>query len=429
MTQTVKYFHSAMQGAPQLSNAWGCITGLLDACLVTGFNVKAISGITSAAGVATAVIDAGHAFEVGQVVSISGTDQAAYNGEVRVSSTTTNNFTYAVAGSPASPATGASMSVKAAPLGWEIVYTGTNKRAYRSLSVLSNKPVLRVDDSLADGYDTTWAKYAKVTLAQGMSDIDTFVGARAPFDPANPTRNEVPEGAGASMINGWYRWYYAAYDPNGYTDSNAPTAGTREWTLVGDDRGFYFIPQIAPPGGGNLGGRTVYAFLDFPSYRPSDGFNTLLLASDGNQAPVNGCGVNASNALGVTLNFSGKILMRDHTQVGGNVRVGAISLNTRNTATQVSGAEVGIPWPNGPDFSLLLHPIFLRQENYHLRGRLPGLLWVLNDAPPHMQGEVLPTVVGYAGKTFRALRFQTATPSAAKDGGMFAIDTTGPWWE
>ncbi len=170
MTLPVKHFHSNMQGAPQLSNDWGCMTALLDACLVTGFNTKAISGITRVGTVATASIAAGHLYEVGQVLAVSGADQAAYNGEVCVLSVTSTTFTYAVTGSPVTPATGASLSVKVAPLGWEIAFTGTNKRAYRSPNILSSRPYLRVDDGLDPVWTTAYAKYAKVTMAQGMTD-------------------------------------------------------------------------------------------------------------------------------------------------------------------------------------------------------------------------------------------------------------------
>ena len=47
MTLPVKYYANTMQGAPQLTNDWGCMTALLDAVLVTGFNLKTIETLTS----------------------------------------------------------------------------------------------------------------------------------------------------------------------------------------------------------------------------------------------------------------------------------------------------------------------------------------------------------------------------------------------
>ena len=167
MTLPVKYYDNTMEGAPQLTNAWGCMTGLLDAVLVTGFNVKTIATLTSTGGVATATITAGQGYRVGGVVTVSGANESAYNGEFRVLSVTSTTLTYAVTGSPASPATtGTSLSIRTSPLGWEIAYTATTKRAYRSTNILSNKPLLRVDDTKDAVWTTTYSKYAKVTMAQ-----------------------------------------------------------------------------------------------------------------------------------------------------------------------------------------------------------------------------------------------------------------------
>ena len=50
---TVKYFNSGMTGAPQISNNWGDLVTMLDACLVNGFALKAIDTLTFADGIAT----------------------------------------------------------------------------------------------------------------------------------------------------------------------------------------------------------------------------------------------------------------------------------------------------------------------------------------------------------------------------------------
>ena len=429
MTLPVKYFHSNMQGAPQLSNDWGCMTALLDACLVTGFNAKAINNITRAGTVATATISSGHLYEAGQVLVVSGADQAAYNGEVRVVSATTTTFTYELAGTPVTPATGASLTVKVAPLGWEIAFTGTNKRAYRSANILSNRPCLRVDDGLDPAWTTSYSKYAKVTLAQGMTDIDTFVGARAPFESAFPTRNEVGTGSGSGAYGGWYKWYYAKADNggniSGHSDISAPGDFNRAWVIIGDDRGFYLFNQWGNSAGG-LGG---HCFTDFESYRTADGFNTLLAATDAYitvSSSINNQGPDGNQLFARTLDYTGKVLMRDFTQVGANVRAGFCTLNTNNNTQSVSGFATGIPWPNGPDYSLILHPTLLKQENGHLRGKLPGMMWVHNNSPSFNHLDVISDVVGYPGARF--LLVKTTNANFYQDIAMLAFDISGPWW-
>ena len=201
---SVKYFTSGMQGAPQLTNTMGAMTALLDACLVDGFNLKSIDTLSFAAGIATARINVGHLYQVDQVVLIAGANQTEYNGEFRITGVTSLEFTFAVTGTPVTPATG-TLSAKVASLNFEKAFSATNKRVYRSTNVLSNRPYLRVDNSLDPAWTSTYAKKAKVLMAESMSDVDTVVGAQAPFDPVRPTQNTVGTGSGTSAYDGWYK--------------------------------------------------------------------------------------------------------------------------------------------------------------------------------------------------------------------------------
>jgi hypothetical protein len=423
----VKYFTNVMQGAPQLTNSWGCLVDLLDACLVNGFNLKPITSISSANGIATVTIDGGHLYQVDQVLLISGAEQTEYIGEVRVLTVTGTTFSYAIAGNPATPATGDSMTVKAAPLGFEKVFSSTNKAVYRSKNVLSNRPYLRVDNDCAPAYNTAYAKKAKVGMAQDMTDIDTVVGAQAPFDPLAPNKNWHTSGEGEAVVDGWYKWYYAKcsymYQWVGDTARAGIENYSRPWVLVGDDRGFYLFNEYGTTGGGN--GRTGYCFTDFESFRQGDPYNTLLAASDffttANGATSWG---DTNNWFNRSLDYTGKILMRDHTLLGGNQRVGLTSLNTNNGQT-ISGRATGIPFPNPVDYSLILHPTYLMQEGGKgLRGKLPGLMWVHNDYP--LQDlDIVENVVGYAGRKFLMVKMGYENQGAC---AAMALDITGPWW-
>src|ERR1035437_2391421 len=431
MTLPVKYFDNTMQGAPQLSNGWGCMTALLDACLVNGFNLKSVNSITSAGGIATATITAGHLNRVGQVMIMAGADQSEYNGEVLVLSTTSNAFTYAITGTPASPATGSSLSAKVAPLNWGIAFTGTNKRAYRSANTLSNRPYLRVDDGLDPAYTTTYAKKAKVTIAEGMSDIDTFVGAHAPYDSTKPTANEIGTGTGASAVDGWFKWYYATvgYAGNGTGDEAAPATYNRPWVLIGDDRGFFLFNEAIDTQG--LSGK---CFSDFDSYRTGDGFNSLLCAQDAyTAASIVSANYDSEGAYSSdwrsrfprTIDSMGKLCMKGFLQVGTPVGLSFTSLNTNNLQN-VSGNTTGINWPNGPDYSLILHPVLL-MEGANLRGKLPGMFWVHNNSPTFNHMDTITGVVGYPGRTFMLIKAMHGTAYGNYQ-AYLAFDITGPWW-
>ena len=171
--------------------------------------------------------------------------------------------------------------------------------------------------------------------------------------------------------------------------------------------------------------RAGYCFTDFDSFRSADGFDSLLCAHEAYARADTHVQYNSSpgysNRFPTSNYFDGKTLMRSHLQVGGNVRVRFCSLNTGNTSGLVSGQSTGIPWPNGPDFSLILHPVYLHQEDTHLRGKLPGLMFVHNNLP--LEDKALVTgVAGYSGRDFRIVDVTDVSARAC-----VALDVTGPW--
>ena len=118
MSNKVKWMHNGFAGAPVLTNSWGSLTALLDACLVNGFNLKMVTALSRTDDTATATIGTGHGFVVDQVVLVEGCDQPSYNGEFTVTAITSTTVSFRVAGEPASPATTQTgITLKIAPLG------------------------------------------------------------------------------------------------------------------------------------------------------------------------------------------------------------------------------------------------------------------------------------------------------------------------
>jgi hypothetical protein len=416
---TVKYFNSGMTGAPQISNNWGDLVTMLDACLVNGFALKAIDTLTFADGIATATISSGHAYRPFQVVEIAGAEQPEYNGSFRVLTTTTTAFTYAVTGAPVSPATTATnLSAKVAPLGWEKPFAGTSKAAYRSKNPLSPQNILLIDNSLkTPNYTTGWAKWANVGIVEDLSDIDTIVGAQAPYDPNNPTQNWKQVTASQW---GWYKWFHAR--SNQYESNGDSGGGGRNWVLIGDDRLFFLFCTNAA--GYGWYGRNCYCFGDLISFKPGDNYATVLAADDNYSGMSNYWsypGQFSGYGLVSSLDFTGKVLLRNHTQLGNPVRFGLTSLNTNN-GQQICGRGP-TPFPNGADYSLWLLPTYVRQEDGHMRGLMPGMLWMPQDRP-YSDQTIVDNVVGQAGKRFLLVRTQY---SSETEGAQIAFDITGPW--
>lgn len=419
-TIPVKFFHSQMVGAPTVTNNFGDLTALLDACLVTGFGLKNVTSITCTGADATVTISSGHSFAPDQVVKIDGCTQPEYNGEFRVVQANANSFTIKVAGSPATPATTAgSITAKIASLDWEKPFSSGLKAAYRSKSMQSTRNILLVDNGpKGEGYDNqTWAKWANVGIVEDMTDIDTIVGAQAPFDPASPTQNWKSVQPGQF---GWYKWYYARTDY--YELGGDRGAGNRNWVLVGDDQIFFlFVTNAA---GFSWLGRNFYCFGDLQSFKPGDQYSTVLCADDAywsDRQDLGAPGQRSGYGLVSSLDFSSKLMLRNHTQLGGPVRWATTSLNTNN-GQQVCGRGP-MPFPNGADYSLWLLPTYVRQEDGHMRGLMPGMLWMPQDRP-YSDLTVVNNVVGQEGKRFLLVRTQFGGET---EGAQVAFDITGPW--
>lgn len=244
----IKFYVHTNTNAPQLENAYGSMINVLDACLIDGIQIGVVSSLTASGNTVTVTFGAAHNLMQYQVIKITGANQPEFNGEHRILTIpNSSSFTFELAAAPSvSTATG-TISASLPPLGWEKAFSSSNpsgggKAAYRSTNLLlPSRPFLRVVDELDPAYTATYAKYAKVGIVEDMTDIDTMLGAQAPFDAVNPNKNWVGTGSGASAINGWAKWFYATggSETQKVSKTTTPGSGERAWVLVGDGDTFY----------------------------------------------------------------------------------------------------------------------------------------------------------------------------------------------
>lgn len=246
----IKFYVHTNTSAPQLTNTFGCMIAVLDACLINGFGSQVVTSLVASGTTVTATFGTAHNFMQYQVIKISGANQPEFNGEHRIINIpTSSSLTFDLAASPSvSTATG-TINCALPALGWEKPFSSAGKAAYRSKNLLlPSRPFLRVVDEIDPVWTSTYAKYAKVGVVEDMTDIDTMMGIQAPFDASNPNKNWVGTGSGASAINGWARWYYAQqYIPSGQSDASTIPAGTRHWILIGNSDYFYVLPTLSEP--------------------------------------------------------------------------------------------------------------------------------------------------------------------------------------
>lgn len=427
MSNVVKWLTSDMQGAPQITNDWGVLVSMLDACLINGFNTQNPTSVARSGSTVTLTFSGGgHGFVQHQVVLVSGAVQSEYNGEQRVTAVTGTTVTFTIAGTPATPATG-TIAVKAAPLGFEKPFSGTNKAVYRSPNLSGTRMFLRVDNSLAAGWDATYAKFGKVTIADAMSDVDTFTGSQAPFNPADPNRNHVLTGSGAGAFNGWAKWYYAK--SIGGADSSVPTAGGRKWALIGDDKGFYLSIAWQPT---PVEDRALYAFGDFVPLNSGEAYHCLLQSRLSYLAASSATDSRTySNADLFAPETASAVVLKPASGVGSLVYVGGRSIalvNSPSRSPNYSGYPTPsvIPAPNVSDSANLFAPTYLVEsatqnglDPASLRGRLRGAFWCLVQKP-YTDGQIVQ--IG----DFHYINLTTHYDSASLK-GLVLIQITGAW--
>jgi hypothetical protein len=452
----VKFYNNMMSGAPQLTNAFGSLTTMLDTILINGFNTKSVSSIVRVGTVVTVETTVAHNYQIDQIIFISGANESDYNGDQRVVSISTTSFTFETASTPATPATG-TISVKVPGLqtssngyGWTTLFTGTNVRVYRTNNPNSKKPCLRVDNSQGAGWSANYAKFGKVTMAENYSDINTVVGLQAPYDPAIPTKNTQTTGSGTTAVSGWYKWYHGsryynsalaqAISNNHSHEGGAATAytestGNRSWSVVGDDRGFYlFIDDIGPANAvsGNSYGRAGYCFTDFNSFATNDACPSILVATDyytTANATFGNNRVDIGNFFGMNLNTAGKVVMSEHHGVGATVPVSFVTIGT--AASQMfTGLGTGVPSISGPDQSIILHPVYIHTTagGGNVRGKMPGFMWSHNNSVTLLDNIVFDGVFGMEDKKFIAIGITNSASESNFNNMKVIFDITGPWY-
>lgn len=375
----IKFYVHTNNNAPQLENAYGSMINVLDACLIDGIQIGVVSSLTASGNTVTVTFGAAHNLMQYQVIKITGANQPEFNGEHRILTIPdSSSLTFELAAAPSvSTATG-TISASLPPLGWEKPFSSSNqngggKAAYRSKNLLlPSRPFLRVLDELDPAYTATYAKYAKVGIVEDMTDINTMLGVQAPYDSANPNKNWVGSGSGASAYNGWAKWYYARSE-FGSSDASAPANGIRMWILVGNKDYFYVIPSDFVANG--IG--SVFGFGAFKSFLNVDMSNTYLSANTIYQSANNATSEN-NNSIGTSRISAGNLLLqRGYSQAAQSTTSKTVSLHLVN-ADLASGTQNHIgaySLANVAPFA----PVFINEAV--LRGELPNLYYLFQNKP------------------------------------------------
>lgn len=383
----IKWFRYKNKNAPQITNNWGAITPVLDACLVTGFSEQVVKDVEISSKVVKLIFDEPTDYLLYQVIEVSGSDLEAINGQFRITriSQDTKEVYYELETSSSYVTTGGYVIAKLASLGWEKAYEGVGKGAYRSTNEkLNTRPYLRVVDGNLDNYNTTYIKYARVGIVEDMTGIDNLAGVQAPYDSIYPNKNWDTTMVGATAYHGWAKWYYTWVSGNygsAYGLNNTPVAGNRDWIIIGDSDRFYFI--LSPNSDTvNTNYRLVYGFGAYDTFIRNDYSNTFLFASNDFRTLTSTVRLKtmapATYWYGTGLNYTGIniFLQREYSQIATYSQAHILSID----GVTHSGIENNHGAPN-TYATTVPFPCYLRDTQGFIRGNLPNYFWLGQQRP------------------------------------------------
>jgi hypothetical protein len=396
---SVKFFTSQMSGAPALPGVAGGLIAVLDACGKDGFDLKSLSSLTVAGGVATAAYTGNHSAMVDSVVLIAGVTGgpagwAGLNGEQKITGKPSATAVTFATNLPDGAYTG-TITMKMAPLGLLRTFLGTSVAVYKSADPASTGMSLRVDD--------TGATVARVVGYESMSDVNTGVGA---FPSA------------AQMAGGGY-----------WPKSAVANSTAVQWALFGDSRGF--ILHVCPSFG--AASSSIHGF--------TRGFGDAVALRPGGDAY--GCFLNysttsssASSQADGQLEYASALqcaFPRAFTGLGSSVLHGCYPYS--GALLGLSGVDVSLgTFPSVVDGSLRMSKRYFATATTSVppRAELPGLYSVpqslLFDTLKF--GDRTPGTGALAGRNFFVLNptnsSTTNAPTNAST-GVSLVDVTGPW--
>ena len=386
---SVKHYRSDMPSAPVLNGVAGSKIAQLEACLCTGYGLKAVTSLVVAGGIATLTFAGGASAAWPEaVILVAGASNAALNGEQKVLSANTTTVTFAT-DEPDGTDSG-TVTFKIAPAGWEKVYSKTNVAVFRSLHSEATKMFLRVDD--------TNAQFVRVVGYESMSDVDTGAGAF-------PTAAQQAGGG-----------YWAKSD----TTSATPVA----WILASDGQFFYDSTAPGSHRGMSHQACQLRGFGDLIAKNPAgDAYLCILNFSTAtNPGSMYDGQLDGGSDLRTALarGFTGlgtAVLSRRHPYVG--------SLSIGNYSGQ-NDTTLGA-FPSPIDGSLLLSEQYVIDAGAP-RGDLPGVRYCPQTGA-WASFKMFDTLLQGGRKFITSTPSSSAstTPSTVVNTGASFIDITGPW--
>jgi hypothetical protein len=418
---TTFVYRSTDTGAPaSVTGASSNVTlaAVLRGCLINGYNSQSGVTATRTGGIAT-FTKTSHGFnqgggitsQPGQVLTITGFtggNAAAYNiTKGVVLSVTTNTWTMATtSGTDSATGTGTAIVAPADYLGslWTEPFAASGGiSTFQLPAVGTSNRVFRLDEN-------TSAQNAQGRL------YETMTGLSAGVNPS-PTLAQVALGSG----------------PYIYKSSTADSTA-RAWEVFTNGKWVVLFVK-------NATGRSMYYFGDPQTRKSGDAYQGYSCLDASASATGLNCtpttfstGTSSGNIINVGV---GGYMMRRSDQTGTGIAITKVPMDASAAGVQFSNSGVTsewgnsgiavaglIPYPNGPDGSLVMTGVNLYEATgAHWRGSMPGL-WIPCHSGLINVVAVNDVVIGAADQAGKTFEFFSASSTPAS---LILVETSDTW--
>ena len=281
----IKYISSSYKGVPELIDSYGNLNNLLKVVLNEGFNKQKVIDNYIDNNRIILTLDLNHGYIKNQVIILEGSLETSFNKEYRIlESSATTIVVYTDSENSIIPVEDF-LNIKVAPLGYTIPYENEEEGVicFKNKS-LKSPGILKVIDKLPpNGYNLSWAKYARVVIG---NSIDTTTGLfidnnKAPYHNKYPDIELTGDGImGEEGIHGFAKWDYAIYKSNSNFTEHSVANGDypTDWRIIGDGNTFYLM--IRPMGKNNFS-FNILGFGNYVSDHKEETLNICLQARYG----------------------------------------------------------------------------------------------------------------------------------------------------
>jgi hypothetical protein len=328
------WYDSTETGAPTINNVNGSVIAALRALLVNGFNVKAITSIVVASGVATVTCPShGFSSAYGKWLKITGASAPLLDGVKQQTIVDANSFTYLAPG--VADGTYTATDARRAPLDWVEEYAdgpGTKAIFKRSAAEALLQSLRVVDTGAAPASATS----AKVLAVSSPTSVDAYA-AQAPLE--------------AQLSGGVF------------ANKGGNTAAAKQWVLIGNDRAMWLF--LVEPAATSYVPSIV--FFDPKPYRDGDAKATVVSGTGLAASVTTGQSQLWQNSSLVAAPAGGAWAMAASSSVGDPVTVGMVGAGGLGTIGAASYAA-------DPDDFVFHRPCYLKDANVGVRGEVPGMV-------------------------------------------------------